>query len=80
MLIEMLTHYCKHKLNTKLFRFRATLYFIDQAIENLEKKPVESNQHREPSVLEKLLKIDKHVAIVMALDMLLAGVDTVRYG
>lgn len=62
----------------EIFRFRSTLYFIDQAIDKLEKKPAESNQHREPSVLEKLLKIDKHVAIVMALDMLLAGVDTVQ--
>lgn len=31
----------------------------------------------EESVLEKLLKIDKRVAIIMALDMLMAGVDTV---
>lgn len=32
---------------------------------------------REQSVLEKLLKIDRRVAIIMALDMLMAGVDTV---
>lgn len=36
------------------------------------------DETRELSVLEKLLKIDRRVAIVMALDMLLAGVDTVR--
>lgn len=30
------------------------------------------------SVLEKLLLIDKRIAIVMAFDMLLAGIDTVR--
>lgn len=29
-------------------------------------------------VFEKLLKIDKHAAFVMATDMLMAGVDTVR--
>ncbi|XP_031617812.1 cytochrome P450 CYP12A2-like [Contarinia nasturtii] len=52
----------------------ATLFFIDEAIGKLENKS--SNQNREPSVLEKLLKIDKHVAMVMALDMFMAGVDT----
>lgn len=29
-------------------------------------------------VLHKLLKIDKNIAIVTALDMMMAGVDTVR--
>lgn len=28
-------------------------------------------------VLEKLLEVDEHVAVVMATDMLFAGVDTV---
>lgn len=31
----------------------------------------------EESVLQKLLKIDRHAAIVMVSDMLFAGVDTV---
>lgn len=31
----------------------------------------------EQSVLEKMLKVDKHVAFVMATDMFFAGVDTV---
>lgn len=53
------------------------MYYVDQALEKLDKSP-SSNQNREKSVLEKLVKIDKHVAVVMALDMLLAGVDTVR--
>lgn len=35
-------------------------------------------ENREKSVLEKLYKIDRHVAVIMALDMLMAGVDTVR--
>lgn len=54
---------------------RTTLYYIDEAIEKFEENP-SSEHNREPSVLEKLLKIDKHVAVVMALDMFLAGVDT----
>lgn len=57
--------------------FSATLYYIDEAIDKLGKTP--SDPNREPSVLEKLLKIDKQVAMVMALDMFLAGVDTVCF-
>lgn len=53
------------------------MHFVDKAIEKLEKNPNKSDEDREPSVLEKLLKVDRHVAVVMALDMLLAGVDTV---
>lgn len=49
--------------------------YIDQAIEEFEKNPSSGG---EESVLQKLLKIDKKVAIVMALDMMMAGVDTVR--
>lgn len=53
------------------------MYFIDQAIIKLENKTHQPSD-KEPSVLEKLLKLDKHIAMVMALDMLMAGVDTVR--
>lgn len=42
----------------------------------MKTKPVDASH--EESVLEKLIKIDKRVAIIMALDMLMAGVDTVR--
>lgn len=38
-----------------------------------------NEEFSEPSVLEKLLKIDEKVAVVMALDMLVAGVDTVKF-
>lgn len=37
----------------------------------------EHNNDTVPSVLEVLLKVDKVVAIIMAVDILLAGVDTV---
>lgn len=43
-----------------------------------KKKQLGEGSEEEESVLEKLLKIDKPVAIIMALDMLMAGVDTVR--
>ncbi|XP_026478811.1 cytochrome P450 12b1, mitochondrial-like [Ctenocephalides felis] len=47
---------------------------IQKAIKRLEENPTidESNL----SVLEKLLKIDPQIAIIMALDMFFAGVDT----
>jgi len=51
---------------------------VEKGIEKIENK--ESNgdkDENEMSVLEKLLKQDKHVAVVMAMDMLLAGIDTV---
>lgn len=48
---------------------------IEEAKKRIESK--ENTSNGEPSVLEKLLKIDSKVATVMALDMLLAGVDTV---
>lgn len=44
--------------------------------ENLKKNPVERSE-KDMSVLEKLLKIDRNVAIVMALDMMVAGIDSV---
>lgn len=63
---------------TILFVFRATMYYIEQAVIKFENKPKgSSDDNRVASVLEKLLKIDKHIAMIMALDMLMAGVDTV---
>ncbi|XP_039490346.1 probable cytochrome P450 12a5, mitochondrial [Drosophila santomea] len=55
-----------------------TLSYVDEAIERLEKEAKEGvvRPENEQSVLEKLLKVDKKVATVMAMDMLMAGVDT----
>jgi hypothetical protein len=47
--------------------------FIEEAMKKMEKK-----NESDVSVLEKLLQIDRKVAVVMALDMILAGVDTVK--
>ncbi|XP_034489144.1 probable cytochrome P450 12a4, mitochondrial isoform X2 [Drosophila innubila] len=55
-----------------------TLEYVNEALERLEmeeKKGVIKPEN-EQSVLEKLLKIDKKVATIMAMDMLMAGVDT----
>lgn len=54
-----------------------TTKLIDKSIEEIKIKPQDAD--KENSVLEKLLKIDKRVAIIMALDMLMAGVDTVKF-
>ncbi|XP_037048220.1 cytochrome P450 CYP12A2-like isoform X1 [Bradysia coprophila] len=68
----------KYKQIIKVFdnMTESLVHFVDKAIDNLEKNPNRRDEDREPSVLEKLLKVDRHVALVMALDMLLAGVDT----
>lgn len=49
---------------------------IDEATEKLKDKPKDDNS--EEGVFEKLVKIDKNTAMVMAYDMIMAGVDTVR--
>ncbi|XP_037954836.1 cytochrome P450 CYP12A2-like [Teleopsis dalmanni] len=49
--------------------------YINEAIERFEKSPTDKPEI-EKSVLEKLLKIDKKVAIITAVEMFTAGVDT----
>ncbi|XP_045459745.1 cytochrome P450 CYP12A2-like [Melitaea cinxia] len=49
-------------------------FFIGKAIKQLENKNKNSNE--EKAILEKLLEIDENAALVMASDMLFAGVDT----
>ncbi|XP_058818870.1 cytochrome P450 CYP12A2-like [Topomyia yanbarensis] len=51
---------------------------VDHAVIRLDKNP--STDSDTQSVLEKLLKVDRNVAVVMAFDMLLAGVDTTSSG
>lgn len=50
---------------------------MDKALEKLQNKSADDTG--EMSVLEKLLKIDRNLAIMMVLDMLMAGVDTVIF-
>ncbi|XP_055902448.1 cytochrome P450 CYP12A2-like [Eupeodes corollae] len=52
--------------------------YINEALERIESDTSRANvdEDEEKSILEKLLKIDKKIAIVMALDLLMAGVDT----
>ncbi|KAG4080699.1 hypothetical protein HA402_013229 [Bradysia odoriphaga] len=48
---------------------------IDRAIERLANQ-TENIESHEDSVLQKILKVDKDYAILMALDTMLAGIDT----
>ncbi|XP_055847827.1 cytochrome P450 CYP12A2-like isoform X2 [Episyrphus balteatus] len=50
--------------------------YIDAAIERLENDPDSEKPGSEKSVLERLLKIDREVAIALAIDFLFAGVET----
>lgn len=44
-------------------------------MERMKNEPVQDD--REQSILQKLIKINRNVAVVVAMDLLLAGVDTV---
>ncbi|KFB35469.1 cytochrome P450 CYP12F2 [Anopheles sinensis] len=50
---------------------------IDVAASRIQNSPSHAENQ---SVLEKLLKIDKHVAMIMSFDMLMAGIDTTSSG
>ncbi|KAL5276503.1 hypothetical protein ACFFRR_001995 [Megaselia abdita] len=48
--------------------------YVELARENMKSNPAKNDD--EMSVLEKLIKVDKKTAVVMAMDMLFAGIDT----
>lgn len=56
-----------------------TLYFIAKSIQKFESEFQHNVDSYEPSVLEKFLKIDKNVVVVMAMDMLMDDVDAVGF-
>lgn len=80
-----LWRYYKTKTLKKLMNSLDTLLdlthvFINEAVQRIEQDRLMQSKEKaesEKSVLEKLLKIDKKIATVMAMDMLMAGVDTV---
>lgn len=49
---------------------------VEEAERKINTKAGKTDQH-EAGVLEKLLRIDRKLATVMAMDMLTAGIDTV---
>ena len=58
-----------------IFNFRIILKYVDEAVAKFEKNP--SADENDQSILEKILRINKKMAVVMAADSMLAGVDTV---
>lgn len=68
-----------YKLMDVFDQMTATIMlYVDKAVARLDARDqLNDNEAGDRSVLEKLLMIDRRIAIVMAFDMLLAGVDTV---
>ncbi|KAJ2939169.1 hypothetical protein O0L34_g8481 [Tuta absoluta] len=66
----------KFKRAMKLYEEQENLakYFVQKARKEIESKPKVDDE--EKGVLEKLLEIDEKIAVIMASDMLFAGVDT----
>lgn len=54
------------------------MHYVDTAVSRLDAIDQTKSNASDRSVLEKLLLIDRRIAMVMAFDMLLAGVDTVN--
>lgn len=52
---------------------------VDKAVKRLEAAEHKNSDKSDRSVLEKLLEINKNIAVVMAFDMLMAGIDTVNF-
>ncbi|GBP08688.1 Probable cytochrome P450 12d1 distal, mitochondrial [Eumeta japonica] len=75
-LIRTPLYYQSMKVQEDLFRI--TQKYVNEALLQIkEKKSKKVNNNEEIySILEKLLLIDEKLAIVMAMDMLIAGVDT----
>lgn len=66
-----------HKNQNESFPCSIAIKHVNNAVERLENQ-TEKTQGREESVLQKILQVDKDYAIVMALDMIQAGIDTVN--
>ena len=54
------------------------MYYIELAMKEMNEDNSSSSEN-EDSVLRKLLRADKRVAVIVISDLLLAGVDTVSY-
>lgn len=54
------------------------MFYVDKAVARLDSMDQSNRDNDDKSVLEKLLLIDRRIAIIMAFDMILAGVDTVK--
>lgn len=53
------------------------MFYVDKAVSRMDAVEKTNTNENDKSILQKLLLIDRKVAIVMAFDSILAGVDTV---
>ncbi|EFA07581.1 probable cytochrome P450 12c1, mitochondrial [Tribolium castaneum] len=56
------------------FIVETNMKYVNQVLDKLEKGETTSTEI--PSVLEKLLKVDRNIAVTMSIDMMIAGIDT----
>lgn len=56
---------------------KTIMHYVDRSVSRLDAIDKNRSDANDKSVLEKLLLIDRRIAMVMAFDMILAGVDTV---
>ncbi|XP_023292296.2 probable cytochrome P450 12d1 proximal, mitochondrial [Lucilia cuprina] len=69
------TYYKSMKVQEDLFWI--TLKYVNETLKQIEEKQKNGDDNQEVySVLEKLLVRDEKLAVIMAMDMLIAGVDT----
>lgn len=61
----------------QLLSSSTNLKYINQQIDKIESGEI-GDQNEATSVLQKMIKIDRNVAIAMSVDMMIAGVDTVK--
>lgn len=52
--------------------------YIDASITEMDKSSDQTHRSEE-SVLQRLVKTDRHYAFIMTFDMLFAGIDTVTF-
>lgn len=57
--------------------FRIAIKYVDQVKMKLDETTNNDANSHNRSILQKLLRLDKQIARVMALDMLTAGIDSV---
>jgi hypothetical protein len=60
---------------TNFIYSRTNLKYINRTLDKLETKKMDEDE--KSSVLQKLLKLNRNVAVGMSLDMMIAGIDTV---
>ncbi|KAH8266114.1 hypothetical protein KR038_003488 [Drosophila bunnanda] len=56
--------------------FDSCTLYVNEAIERIEAKSGQANSQEHKSILEQLLLVDRKFAIVMAMDLLMGGVET----